>query len=176
MNRPSNWICVASFSVLAAMSCGTSDSPQEVARGFWEAMRVHDRDQAAALVTDESLRLLDDGMLPDEMEKILFGEVLRNESAAVVRTSMLARIDDIDLDIVFHTHLVLQEGDWRVDLVATRQEVNRATFSAGMMSFGQAIGQGIEEFGRALEQGAAEVRDAIRDAIEDLGHAEGEAL
>jgi len=176
MQRISNGSWVASFSVLVALSCGTSDSPQEVASTFWEAMRLGDRELAATLVTDESLRLLDDGMLPDEMENILFGEILRNESAAVVRTSMLTRSDDIELNIVFHTHLLLEQDAWRVDLVATQQEVSRATFAAGMKFVGQAIGQGIEEFGHALEQGAAEVRDAIRDAIEDLGNAEGEAL
>jgi hypothetical protein len=166
----------ASISVLLAVSCGTSFSPDEVARNFWEAKQSGDLELAATFVTDESLRLLDDGVLPDTMEKILFGEVLRNESAAVVRTSMLTRADDIDLNIVFHTHLVLEDDDWRVDLVATQQEVSNATFSAGMKFVGQAVGQGIEEFGQALEQGAAEVRDAIRDAIEELGKAEGEAL
>ncbi len=176
MSRTSIWTRVASLALLFAVSCGTSDSPEDVARGFWETMRVGDREQAATFVTDSSLRLLDDGMLPDRIEKILFGEVLRNESAAVVRTSMLTRTDDIDLNIVFHTHLVLQQGDWRVDLVATQQEVSRSTFAAGMKFFGEAVGRGIEEFGQVLEQGAAEVSDAIRDAIDELGKAEGEAL
>ena len=176
MHRSSTWTRVASFSVLVAVSCGSSDSPQEVARNFWEAMRSGDREQAATLVTDESRRLFDDGQLPDEMEKILLGEALRNESAAVVRTSMLTRTDDIELNVVFHTHLLLERDEWRVDLVATQQELSRATFSAGMKFMGQAIGEGIEEFGQALERGAAEVRDAIRDVIEELENAEGEAL
>jgi hypothetical protein len=176
MHRSSTCTRVASFSVLVAVSCGSSDSPQEVARNFWEAMRSGDREQAATLVTDESLRLFDDGQLPDEMEKILLGEALRNESAAVVRTSMLTRTDDIELNVVFHTHLLLERDEWRVDLVATQQELSGATFSAGMKFMGQAIGEGIEEFGQALERGAAEVRDAIRDVIEELENAEGEAL
>jgi hypothetical protein len=176
MSRRSNRALAASVSVLVAVSCSTSDSPQEVARGFWEAMQTGDREQAATLVTDESLQLFDDEVIPDEMKKILFGEVLRNESAAVIRTSMQTRSDDVELNIVFHTHLVLEDGDWKIDLVATQQEVSRATFSAGMKFVDQAVGQGIEEFGQALEQGAAEVRDAIREAIDDLGQPEGEAL
>jgi hypothetical protein len=176
MSRVSNWTRIVSLTLFAALSCGTLDSPEDVARDFWEAMRVGDRELAATFVTDDSLRLLDEGISPDTMEEILFGEVLRNETAANVRTSMLTRDGDVELNIVFQTHLVLQQNEWKVDLGATQQEVTRATFSAGMKFVGEVIGQGIEEFGQVLEQGAAEVRDAIRNAIEDLGKADGEAL
>lgn len=167
---------VALLGLFVVVACGTPDAPQDVARDFWEAIRVGDRERAASLVADSSLRSLDDGMIPDTIEKILFGEVLRNETAAIVRTSMRTRDADIELSIVFHTHLVLQQDRWKVDLGATQQEVTRATFAAGMKFVGEVIGQGIEEFGEALEQGAAEVRDAVRDAIEELGRTGGETL
>ena len=176
MSRTSNLTRIASLSLFVAASCGTPDTPEDVASGFWEAMRVDDREREAAFITDDSLRLLDDGISLDTMEKILFGEVLRNETAAIIRTSMLTRDDDIDLSIVFYTHMILQRGEWKVDLADTQQEVTRATFSAGLRFVGEAIGRGIEEFGQALEQGAAEVRDSIREAIEDLGKTDGENL
>jgi len=165
--------------VLAAVvllaACSAADSPERTARAFWDAMSAGDLEAAAREVTDEGRRLLDDGALPESIEKVLLGEVLRNETSAVIRTSMLTRDDDIELHVVFHTHLSLVDGEWKVELVATQQELARATFAAGMRMVGEAIGQGIEEFGQALEQGAAEVRDAIRDAVDDLA-GDGEKL
>ena len=43
-----SWMRVASLPVHVALSCGAPESPQDVARAFWEALRTLLRDYGAA--------------------------------------------------------------------------------------------------------------------------------
>jgi|GEM_PF-1391374 len=176
MERVATGLRIALLAPILVMACGAPNTPEDVAKAFWEALQAGDHEKAATFVTDESLGLLGDGFPPDEMHKVLLGDVLRNDTAALVRTSMITRESDVDLNVVFHTHLVLQQDVWKVDLASTRQELARATFETGMRFVGKALGQSVEELGKALEQGAADVRDAVREALEEMGKPDDESL
>ena len=82
-----------------------------------------------------------------------------------VRTSM-STAEDVPMNLVFQTHLVLEDERWKVDLEATREEVSRATVAAGMQMMSEIIGEGIHELGEALQRGAEQVEEAIREALQ----------
>jgi hypothetical protein len=150
-----------------ALACDAPPlAPDEVAKSFWEAMHADQIETAAEFASAATITQLPDLDVP-RAENLLFGEVLKNQSAAVVRTSMSTADEDVSLNVVFNTHLVLEEDEWKVDVAATRDEMVRATFAAGMRMVGEAIGAGFEELGEALEEGAEEVREALIEALQE---------
>jgi hypothetical protein len=158
---------IATWSLLALLlACSPAPAPDEVARSFWEAIRAGDLETARGTLNRDSALLLDRSSLPDDLETVLLGEVLKNERAAIVRTSASTAEHEVPMKLVFHTHLVLEDERWKVDLEATREEVERASMAAGMQIMSDAIGEGIQELGEALERGADEVGEAIREALE----------
>jgi hypothetical protein len=167
--RRSNLAVVAAVIVLQAACGSPPPAPESVAKAFWQAMLSDQIEQAGTYASKATITRLPDLEVPSA-DDLLLGEALSNDTAAVVRTSLSTRDEDVALNIVFSTYLVLEEGEWRVDVAATHDEVVRATFAAGMRMVGEAIGEGLEDFGEALEQGAEEVRDAIIEALEDRKH------
>ena len=162
------WI-VSGLLLAASLACDSRPPADEVARGFWEAVRTEDLETAKGYVSRDTQPLLRASALPSDLKSILLGEVLKNERAAIVRTSMSTAQDEAPMNLVFQTHLVLEDELWKVDLEATREEVNRATVAAGMQMMSEIIGEGIHELGEALERGAGELEEAIRDALEGPG-------
>lgn len=164
--RPSRGIA-AWWLLLGLFACGSPPTPaDEVARSFWEAVAADDLEAAKGYVSRHSDPLSRASELPRNPRDILLGEVLKNERAAVVRTSMSTAEDEPPLKLSFETHLVLEDERWKVDLDATVEEVRRASVAAGMLLMSEIIGEGIHDLGEALQRGAGEVEEAIRDALE----------
>lgn len=168
-------VTLVAVAATVAAACGAPPpAPDEVTKRFWQALHAGDVEAARLEASAPSAALLDSASAAGDMGNLLVGETLRNEQKAIVRTSMTTIDDDVELNVVFNTHLVLEDEQWKVDVGATQDEVVRATFAAGMKLVGEAIGQGIEDFGAAMEQGAAELKEAIRDAFE--GDDDGDRL
>ena len=71
-------------------------------------------------------------------------------------------------DVTFHTHLVREDGRWKVDLAASRAELRKGLFVAGMREIGEAVGEGVKEIGDAIREGALEMEEALREALEGI--------
>jgi hypothetical protein len=106
--------------------------------------------------------------LQDDPESVLVGESLSNEESAMVATTLVMLQEGRELDATFHTHLVREDGHWRVDLAASRAELRKGVFVAGMREIGEAVGEGVEEIGEAIREGAREMEEALREALESL--------
>ena len=154
--------------------CGSESDPGDVARAYWEALAAGDLEAArgyASEATREHVAKTDDGASIDE---VVLGEVLRGEETAIVRTSITTRRDGQELEVPFQTHLVRDDGKWRIDADATHQELLSATLTSGLRELGEVWGEGVRELGEALERGAAELGEAIREALD--GEDTGESL
>ena len=159
--------------LLLAAGCGLQDDPpDEVTRRFWSAIESGDREGARELASSESVRLveptLEELSTEGAIESVLVGESLSNEESAMVATTLVMLQEGRELDATVQTHLVREDGHWRVDLAASRAELRKGVFVAGMREIGEAVGEGVEEIGEAIREGAREMEEALREALESL--------
>ena len=99
---------------------------------------------------------------------VLLGETLKNESTAIVRTSMTVTSEAGEILITLNTHLVREQGGWQVDVRETKAEMARAVWAGGMRQLGEALGESLHEFKVALERGVDQMREALREALEEI--------
>jgi len=163
---------VAAAVTLTIMACGAAaPSPKQVTQKFWEALRGGDAVAAATLASTRTAHRVED-LAGRDIDAVLLGEALEGDTAAIVRTSLatapMSEPDGRPIQTTFDTHLVREEGRWRVDVTATARNLDTALFAGSIAMLGEAVGQGVQEFSEALEQGAAEISRAIREALEDL--------
>jgi hypothetical protein len=149
--------------------CGLpEDPPEEVTRRFWGAIESADGEAARAFASAASGRLVEPMLREVSIEGVLVGESLRNEESAIVATTLVTVAEENELDVTFHTHLVREEDRWKVDLAASRAELRKGLFVAGMREIGEAVGEGVKEIGDAIRQGALEMEEALREALEGI--------
>ena len=141
--------------LLVALACGGSPRPDQVAREFWDGVG---RGEATACTEPLAGAA--------ELRDVAVGEVLDNESSALVTTSLTRRTAEGELRVTFYTHLVRADEGWRVDCDATRAELQKAVFAGSMREFGDALGRGARELGEAIDEGVRELDRALRDALE----------
>ena len=155
--------------LLVGPGCGVSrDQPDEVTRNFWSAIESADGEAARALASAASGRLVEPTLDEVSIEGVLVGESLRNDESAMVATTLVSVQEGEELDVTFHTHLVREDGRWKVDLAASRAELRKGLFVAGMREIGEAVGEGVREIGEAIREGALEMKEALREALEGI--------
>jgi len=160
---------ILALSAWLALACGSSaPSPQQVTRDFWEAVRTGDSEAAQALATPGSARRIDGLAQGRPIEEVLLGDTLEGEDAAIVHTSLVTSVNDSPIHTAFDTHLVREDGHWRVDVPATERALTAAIFASTVDLLGNAVGQGMREFSQAVDDGLAEISQAIREALEEL--------
>ena len=155
--------------LLVGPGCGLSrDEPDEVTRSFWGAIESSDAEAARALSSAASGRLVAPTLRDVSIESVLVGDSLQNEESAMVATTLVTVQEGDELDVTFHTHLVHEDGRWKVDVAASRAELRKGLFVAGMREIGEAVGEGVKEIGEAIREGALEMEEALREALEGL--------
>ncbi len=148
---------------LLSVSCGQSLSPQEVAGKFWTGIeqsnaRLVKRHITAADVV--ALKNLDD-VLPISNPR-LSRIVIEGETAYIDTT---VTVDgDKPLEFPLKTHLVVEDGRWKVDY----QRTIGAVANAGKLA--AVIGK-VHEFGAALQEG---IDQSVKELEKTLPHIEQE--
>ncbi len=155
---------------LALIGCGGRAAPEEVALDFWQAALDHEFDDAEPLSTASDERQVSDflgNFEPHELPAI--GEALQSHDRALVETTFLTQADRPP--IVFHTTLVNEDGDWRVDLEATGQELRRARIELGVDRAKDSLAEvaaspGSEASAQAAAGELRRAADEIENAVE----------
>lgn len=171
MTRRASRIAIGVALAALAGCAAPSETPEDVARGFWAAIEARDLETARSLSSAPSQRRLD-ALFGDRLiEAMSFGETLRNERSAVVETSM--RRPGASPPIAFDTHLVQLDGAWRVDAEQTAADLRQATFATAIDEVKESLREGQRVMSEVLEQGAREASEALRRAIEEMEDALG---
>jgi len=158
---------LAALILLAACSPSGPDA-RETASAFWAAVSSGDIDSARPFASRSSAASLDDWDRETRIREAVLGEVLSNEDHAMVETSLVTRRGEGEWSIALQTHLVREQGEWRVDVRRTREAVTQAQIAAGIEQVERAVATGVQEFGKALEEGVRELERSMREALEDL--------
>ncbi len=153
---------------ILALLTGCSVPANEIAGRFWTAVQTGDLQTAIHFRSASSADLVAETAQALVIDEVLIGETLQNNRLAIVRTSLRTSTDGDLLRISFDTHLVQEEGVWRVDLGETHAEMTGAVVAANVRQVGEAIDEGLKELGEALERGADDLKAAIREALREL--------
>ena len=159
------------LAAIAALAFGCTlfaDPPERVAAQFWEALQAGDAALAQRVANAPTGQLLDALTGDQRIEEVILGEALRNENAAIVRTSIVTERGGRRLRSSFDTHLLRESDEWKVDVHATERELTTAIFAANMRQLGETLGEGMQHLGEAVEEGASEVLQAIVDALQKM--------
>jgi hypothetical protein len=161
---------VGALVALALLSFGGcerfDETPRDVAVAFWAALDDRDLDSALALSNAGSaseLRELTDGLA---LANVDLGQILRNESAALVET----RADFVrrEMDLSFNTHLSRAGETWRVDVDATESELRRTALAASFEDIRESIGESTDLLVEEFEKQALQASEVLRQALEEL--------
>ncbi len=165
------WRVLSCLSVLLlAAGCGwlpERSDPTEVATQFWDAVQDEDLDLAmehASLLSAD----LRDWAEDYEIVEFTLGEVLKNENAATVETTVLTKLGDFEMRPRFQTHLVREDDGWKVDVDETQRKLAKGVVAAVATRVQGALAEGARELGTALEKGLRQLEEAMRDALEDM--------
>lgn len=145
------------------------DAPREVAQQFWEALLEGDLEAAGARATAPDERALRELADEFEIEEIGFGQILRNESTALVETSIV--IEAQGRTLVFHTHLSRLAGGWKVDARRSRRELTRAALTASVERMQESLSGSAETLIEEFERRALDASEALREAFEEFERA-----
>ena len=130
------------LTTLVLTGCFRPESPQDVAREFWEAVVTNNVDDAIEYSTLVDAKSYDafnnkwDGYQP------VMGKIIIDGNHAEVETE-LSRINDTGKNRqALNTYLVKQDGQWKVDYVRTAESINGG-------ALGQFLGQ-LDKLGKKL--------------------------
>jgi hypothetical protein len=151
-----------------ALACDRfdADAPRHVADEFWSALQREDFEAARALCGETGENGLRELAAAHPIETLAFGEILRNDTKALVETT--AVLAPRGVEVSFHTHLVHADGAWRVDLPATRRDLTRQTLAASFEQVRESLRGSTDRLMQEFEQRALEASETLREALEEL--------
>jgi hypothetical protein len=124
---------------------GGSDGPDDVARSFWEAARAGDMELAQTFATgSESMSLNQPEGGETGITDVAIGTPTVDGERATVPTTLTNTLAGPEpSDLAINTTLVQVDGDWKVDLDETMDEVMRGIMGVSMTDMGQAMGEAV---------------------------------
>ena len=178
------------LSALALSACNQpAEDPKTVADNFWLNMQAGNTTEAEKLVSINSRHAL-----PAQVDRMSSIAQLDNgEARTIVSTTITTINPDTDnrRTETFDTVLVLQQGQWKVDLKHTRippsptareeelqqlkQELSES-MQQNMESMDDAMTQGMEMLNEALEEGSKEMGDSLLQLMNELNSTMQESI
>lgn len=157
------------LALLAALAlttaCGDAKPPEDVALDFWTAAVERNFDDAEPLSTASDEADVEDFLGNfDAKTAPAIGEALTSEDRALVETVFLLHEDRKPLK--FHTQLVQTDGEWKVDLAATSEELRRARIDLGAERAAESIAEVKAKAGNETTAHAA--ADELRRAADEI--------
>ena len=133
--------------------CNQRHSPIEVSRAFWKAVQAGNAGAVKVLVTKKSRASVKTDGKALQIGQVQLGRTVIEGNVATVDTSLVVKSDH-PVRVPLQTHLLREEGDWRVDYDATM-----ASLEPGG-SLAQALGT-LGELGRIFS-------DKVQESMGDL--------
>ena len=178
------------LTALALSACKQSaEDPKTVAENYWLHMQTGNITEAEKLVTINSRHALP--ALSERMPTI--AQLDNGETRTIVSTTITTINPDTDYrqSETFDTVLVLQQGQWKVDLNNTRippaptaseedlqqlkQELSES-MQENIESMDDAMTQGMEMLNEALEEGSKEMGDSLLQLMNELNSTMQESI
>ena len=183
------------FTVLFVAACSQpAQNPKAITQQYWQAIIDGDTETAAALVSNESQPAFDDHLAEINAQHPNISQVALDDQQTHVITTINPDDNKPYQNRPFSTTLVLEDGEWRIDLsrthtpapyTNTEQKLNdlanemsqsmesnietmEEIMSEGMQLLNGILQQGSQEMGDAFLKGMEDMKGAMRESIENM--------
>ncbi len=155
---------------LLAIACGAANDPRDVAEAFWSASKAGDVELAKSYIAEGGNATIKD---PDEsgssVGEYSLGESTVDGERATVETTIVSTGEQA-MEIAFQTVLVSREGDWKVDLDQTTDEMMKSVLGTTMGELAKQMGQAMgDAMGGAMKGMAEGMAEGLKAATQTLG-------
>jgi Tfp pilus assembly protein PilW len=166
---------------LLLAACNQQD-PKSVAQRYWQALVDGDSEAAAKMATQASQPLFEQHVqalnAPDPLKQVAI-----DESRTIVVTVLNPDAGHPQADHPFNTVMVLEDGQWKVDLTQTRlppppTDVERrlkelsdtlsSSTEKNLESVEELVNEGMKLLDESLEQGSRDLGKTFREAMEKM--------
>jgi hypothetical protein len=176
--------------ILSLVACTQpADDPKIVADRYWQHIQTGNVDEAKKLVSTNSQRALQ-----DHTSRINPNTQISNGATTTIVNTTITTVDpnsNYHHTETFNTVLVLQQGQWKIDLnnsqippaAKVKQEDMQQlaeelseSMQENIESMDEAMDQGMEMLNEALEEGSKEMGDSLLHLMNELNSSMQEAV
>lgn len=150
--------------------CSSSD-PDAVAEKFWKAGQQGDTETVNSLVSKDSQANFESDDRPP-FETITVGEVVVDGEAARVDTQITIENDEEPMNVAFDTFMVLEDGEWKVDLDATMIDMTKEIIAMSMKAIGAQFGDAMKDVTKGMAEGISEFGKSLQEFADELEEVE----
>ena len=145
-------ICIVACTIVFA--CGSdTNQVRQVADAFWEASKAGDMELAQTYVSESSTFRPNQSDNDSPPGDVKLGRVEVNGNEATVETTVTGLNDETPFDMEFETAMVLEKGEWKVNMDKTAGSMMQGAFAAMAEAMGSAMSGLAEGMAGALQEG-----------------------
>ena len=163
--------CFALFTLLLTACTQPTQNPKAVADKYWQYMQTGNISEAEKLITINSRHALQDHS--SRMDSIT---QLNNSEATTIVSTTITTIDPVSNyhhTETFNTVLVLQQGQWKVDLNNSQIPPTASTKKEEMEKLAddlsESMQENIESIDDAMNQGMQMLNETLQDGSKEMG-------
>ena len=170
-NTIRNTLILATISIFISACTQPAEDPATVASKYWQLLQAGNTIEAEKLVTTNSRRAL-----VDHQKRIESVDQLDNNNARTIVSTTITTTNpttNYRHTETFDTVLVLQQGQWKVDIeqstIPPAQSAKEEEMQQMAEELSQSMQENIESIDDAMNQGMRLLNDALRDGSKEMG-------
>lgn len=144
--------------IMFASSCHAERPPQEIARKFWDALKVQNIESARKYATVETRSLIDTIPVQFHNADVSFGKIIIDGNTTTIETTLHIHKNGAETTLPIHTVLEKENDVWRVDYQQTMQDLKKTEPTSD-------ISKDIQELGKKLSERMDETLGEIKEKI-----------
>jgi len=143
---------------------GDTDQVRQVAEAFWDASKAGDMELAQTYVSESSTFRPNQSDNDSPPGDVKLGRVEVNGDEATVETIVTGLNEETPFDVEFETAMVLENGEWKVNMDKTAGSMMQGAFAAMAQAMGSAMSGLAEGMAGALKEGFESMGDSLASA------------
>jgi hypothetical protein len=143
-------------------ACGSdTDQVRQVAEAFWDASKAGDMELAQTYVSESSTFRPNQSDNDSPPGDVKLGRIEVNGDEATVETTVTGLNEETPFDVEFETAMVLENGEWKVNMDKTAGSMMQGAFAAMAEAMGSAMSGLAEGMAGALKEGFENMGDSL---------------
>lgn len=159
------------FTLLTTACTQTAEDPKSIADKYWQFLQAGNTAEAEKLVSTNSRHAL-----AEHKNRIASINQLDNSETKTIVNTTITTINpktSYSHTESFHTVLVLQQGQWKVDInqsqIPPPQSANEQELQHMAEELSESMQENIDSIDDAMHQGMQLLNDALRDGSKEMG-------
>ena len=158
-------ILLSGFTLTA---CASTQTPQQVAEGYWQANVTQNSDQLRQYVRESDAEAINPQTDTWQNADVVFGEVIINNNTARVDTTVKLSKNDKPLSIKFATELKKEPSGWKVDYQKTAENIQAEQHKEPAVELADSLRALSENLAREFSDAAKELKKHVPEIKENL--------